>query len=277
MIEKWGVFFLAIAFSIFVASEELMAYAKQCKAPVFVDVDESSACRVQENSLGMHFVKLQGGTFTMGSLKESDEQPVHEVTIGPFYLGVHEVTQGQWYKVMGSNPSIFTSEKIGGNSLNHPVEQVSWKEVQMFIRKLNKLEGDRKYRLPSEAEWEYAVRAGNAGVYGGGIYSLEEHAWYSKNAEGTTHVVGSKMPNNWGLHDMHGNVWEWVEDCWHDHYQGAPNDGSAWVSGSCSYRVLRGAFWLSEAVYLRSTLRTGGIPKGDIGTYGVGLRLAHDL
>ena len=126
---------------------------------------------------------------------------------------------------MGDNPSYFTGDD------NLPVERVSWDNVQRFITKLNDKEGTSKYRLPSEAEWEYACRAGTTTRYsfGDNESELGEYAWYSSNSDSQTHPVGQKRANPWGLYDMHGNVWEWVQDCWHDSYSGAPADGRAWV------------------------------------------------
>ena len=146
----------------------------------------------------------------MGSDKgNDDEKPMHEVRISkPFYLGKYEVTQGQWQAVMGNNPSRFKGDP------NRPVEQVAWEDVQAFMRKLNAIEGGTTYRLPTEAEWEYAARAGTTTAYsfGDDPRLLGEYAWYSENAKGKTHPVGQKKSNAWGLHDMHGNVWEWVQD-----------------------------------------------------------------
>ena len=132
----------------------------------------------------------------------------HKVTIkNSFYLGKSSVTQKQWKKIMGKNPSHFKGE-------DRPVEMVSWKEVQKFVTKLNEKEGTDKYRLPSEAEWEYACRAGTQTRYyfGDDESKLNEYAWYAENSGSQTHSIGQKKPNSWGLYDMHGNVWEWVQD-----------------------------------------------------------------
>jgi formylglycine-generating enzyme required for sulfatase activity len=166
------------------------------------------------NSIGMEFVLIPAGAFEMGSPsneagRDDDDGPIHQVTIkNAFYMGKYEVTQEQWRAVMGDNPSYFT-----GND-NLPVEQVSWDDVQEFIRKLNAKEGTDKYRLPSEAEWEYACRAGTTTRYsfGDSESRLGEYAWYTDNSGSKTHPVGQKKPNPWGLYDMHGNVWEWVLD-----------------------------------------------------------------
>jgi formylglycine-generating enzyme required for sulfatase activity len=201
------------------------------------------------NSIGMEFVLIPAGEFEMGSPsdeegRESCEGPVHHVAIeNAFYMGIYTVTQEQWRAIMGSNPSYFT-----GND-NFPVEQVSWDHVQEFIRKLNEKGGTDEYRLPSEAEWEYACRAGTTTRYsfGDSDSELGEYAWYDANPPqsnpppdpGESHPVGQKKPNPWGLYDMHGNVFEWVQDTWHDNYDGAPTDGSAW-EGNGNERVIRG-------------------------------------
>ena len=158
---------------------------------------------------GIAFILIPAGTFQMGSEHgNDDEKPVHTVRLSrPFYLGIYPVTQRQWEAVMGSNPSHFQGPE-------HPVEQVSWDKVQEFIRSLNTHEGRALYRLPTEAEWEYAARAGATGAYcfGDNVIQLSQYAWDADNAKGTTHPVGQLQPNSWGLYDMHGNVCEWVQD-----------------------------------------------------------------
>jgi formylglycine-generating enzyme required for sulfatase activity len=180
----------------------------------------------------------------------------------PFYMGKYEVTQAQWRAAMGSNPSQFKGDDL-------PVENVSWNDAKEFCRKLSQMTG-REYRLPTEAEWEYACRAGTTGAYAG---DLDAMAWYDKNSGGKTHPVGQKQPNAFGLYDMHGNVWEWCEDDWHNSYNGAPNDGRAWVDISArgSYRVFRGGGWNSYAVSCRSAYRNCWAP-GDRGSR-LGFRL----
>ncbi len=219
------------------------------------------------NSLGMGFVLIPAGEFMMGSDHgDYDEKPVHKVRISqPFYLGKYEVTQGQWQAVMGSNPSRFTGDP------NLPVEQVSWEEVQTFARKLNAREGVAVYRLPTEAEWEYAARARATTAYGFGNHAskLGGYAWYGDNAGGRTHPVGGGKPNTWGLYDIHGNVWEWVQD-WYGPYEvDAAIDPPGSSTGS--YRVYRGGGWGTFAGNCRSSDRNFDTP--DTRLAGLGFRL----
>jgi formylglycine-generating enzyme required for sulfatase activity len=178
-------------------------------------------------------VVIPAGSFEMGSNSgDSDEKPVHTVRIGKaFALAKTEVTQGQWRSVMGSNPSNFSS--CGDDC---PVEKVNWSDAEEYVRKLSQKTG-KSYRLPSEAEWEYACRAGGTHAYCGGE-SIDSVAWYGSNSGSKTHLVGRQQANPWGLYDMSGNVWEWTEDCWNGSYRRAPSDGSAWTSGECGERVL---------------------------------------
>ena len=206
---------------------------------------------VAEIAKGM--VNIPAGSFSMGSNNGwSHEKPPHLVNIRFFALGKYEITQGQWKAVMGSNPSDFNT-----CGLICPVEQVSWEDVQQFIDKLNQKSG-KNYRLPSEAEWEYAAREGSTTIY---EYSgnndrdgLGQYGWFPVNSAYKTHPVGQKKPNAFGLYDMHGNIWEWTQDVWHDNYLGAPTDGSAWIAGrDLSRRVVRGGSWSTE--YTTSTRR----------------------
>jgi formylglycine-generating enzyme required for sulfatase activity len=213
------------------------------------------------NTIGMEFVLIAAGEFDMGSPpdeegRHTDEGPVHHVNIGKtFYMGRYEVTQQQWREIMDYNPSYFKGDDL-------PVEQVSWYDMQEFIKKLNEKEGTNKYRLPSEAEWEYACRAGTATRYsfGDDKSKLGDYGWHHDNSGSKTHPVGQKKPNSWGLYDMHGNVWEWVLDSWHDNYNGAPADGSAWESGDGARRVVRSGSWGDSARVCRSAFRTHGVP-----------------
>jgi len=168
------------------------------------------------NSIGMELVLIPSGSFRMGGDKkleqaEDHETPRHLVKISKaFFMGKYEVTQAQWSEMMNNNPSEFKDDI-------RPVERVSWNDVQAFIQKLNTKEETNKYRLPTEAEWEYASRAGSESSYGfaGNANILSQYAWYRKNSADETHPVGQLKPNAWGLHDMHGNVHEWCQD-WFD-------------------------------------------------------------
>jgi formylglycine-generating enzyme required for sulfatase activity len=207
------------------------------------------------NGVKLEMMRVPGGSFTMGSPDSEEgrgnsEGPQHQVAVPSFYIGRYEVTQAQWEAVMGNNPSRFKGDDL-------PVEKVSWNETKVFCRKLSQITG-KNYRLPSEAEWEYACRAKTTSAYAGDLDSM---AWYSNNSGNKTHPVGQKQPNEFGLYDMHGNVWEWCEDVWHKSYEKAPDDGSSWLSdGNSSYRALRGGSWLSVSRRCRSALRYNAAP-----------------
>jgi formylglycine-generating enzyme required for sulfatase activity len=247
-------------------------------SPSTTNSSSSSLPRTRTNQAGIEFVLIPAGSFMMGSTNGgTDEKPVHQVTISQaFSMGKYEVTQGQWQSVMGSNPSNFKGDNL-------PVETISWDDAIAFIARLNAQNDGYSYRLPTEAEWEYACRAGTTGDYAG---DLDAMAWYGNNSGrgrldaaeifrtdsanyykritengGQTHAVGSKLPNSFGLFDMHGNVWEWCQDWYHDSYNGAPSDGSAWLSGGeQKYRVLLGGSWYGDASNSRSALRYGSSP-----------------
>jgi formylglycine-generating enzyme required for sulfatase activity len=185
-------------------------------------------------------VMIPAGGFDMGSNENVAEQPVHRVNVPAFFLGRTEVTEGQWIAVMGKNSGRFSD--CGADC---PVENISWNEAQEFARRLSNKTG-KTYRLPSEAEWEYAARAGSNGKwsFGDDESQLAAHAWFGRNSGRTKHVVAQKRPNAFGLYDMHGNASEWVQDVWHGDYRGAPSDGSAWlIGGNKVFRVLRGGAW----------------------------------
>ncbi|MBK6796333.1 MAG: formylglycine-generating enzyme family protein [Acidobacteria bacterium] len=209
----------------------------------------------------LEMVAIPGGEFMMGSNTFEDLQPIHKVTLKPFYMGKYQVTQKQWEAVMGNNPSSSKGDDL-------PVETVSWDDAKEFCKKLSEKTG-REYRLPSESEWEYAARAGSKGEYcfGDDKSLLPEYAWFDANSGGQTHPVGQKKPNAWGLYDVHGNVWEWCEDLWHDNYKGAPDDGSAWVMDG-NYRILRGGSWSGDHDVARAVFRDGIGPDGRGGYLG---------
>ena len=229
-----------------------------------------------KNSLGQEFKLIPAGTFTMGSPSDEPgrdgDETQHQVTLTqPFYMQTTEVTQREWEKVMASNSST--------NSLCPfcPVEQVSWDDVQKFIAKMNAL-GEGIYGLPTEAQWEYAARAGSTtAFYNGAITetgdgydpNLDAIGWYTYNSDSETHPVAQKTPNVWGLYDMSGNVFEWCQD-WYGSYGSAPvSDPTGPVSGS--YRVFRGGSWNGDARYCRSAFRSGSSPGNRY--HGIGFRL----
>jgi len=216
------------------------------------------------NSVGMKLILMPVGEFKMGSNDgAANEKPVHAVRITkPFYLGGTEVTQAEWEAVMGANPSNFKGAK-------RPVEQVSWDDCQEFCRRLterdrkaNKIPKGATYGLPTEAEWEYACRAGSATkyCYGDAENTLGEYAWYEANSGKTTHDAAQRKPNAWGLYDMHGNVWEWCQDWYGENYYGQSLGQDPAGPANGQYRVLRGGAWLYDPACCRSAIRTGYSP-----------------
>jgi len=213
------------------------------------------------NSIGMQFVLIPAGSFRMGgdkNLEQADdhENPRHMVKItNAFYMGIYQVTQAQWSEVMPNNPSEFKGDV-------RPVERVSWHDVQAFIQKLNTQEATDTYRLPTEAEWEYAARAASKSAYcfGGDTASLSQYAWYDKNSGGETHPVGQLKPNAWGLYDMHGNVHEWVQDWFDRNYYSQSPSASPKGPASGLAKALRGGDWGSEDWYCRCASRSLGSP-----------------
>ena len=216
------------------------------------------------------FALIPAGTFQMGSTNGgSDEQPVHTVNITqPFYMQKTEVTQAQWQQVMGSNPSY--RDSCGDTC---PVETVSWNDIQTFMANLNAQDtGKNYYRLPTEAEWEYAARAMTTGDYGGtGV--LDDMGWYSDNSGSTPHPVAAKQANTWALFDMHGNVWEWVQDWYSESYYSVSPTNDPPGPVTASDRVLRGGWWVGSAFVARSASRRGSSPTYRSSTFG--FRLAR--
>jgi formylglycine-generating enzyme required for sulfatase activity len=236
------------------------------------------------NSIGMKLVLIPKGTFMMGSPIEEEgaknDEKQHQVTIGKdYYLGVTEVTQGQYEKVMGTNPSYFQKRVIRkSDSSMYPVEQVSWEDAVEFCKKLSDLPEEKKagrvYRLPTEAEWEYACRAGSKAAYSFGANSktLGDYAWFGENSGNQTHPVGEKKANAWGLYDMHGNVWEWCSDWYGVYPKGSVSDPSGPSEGSI--RVDRGGSWAYGAANCRSAYRGWGAPSYRIGNDGFRVALS---
>ena len=224
-------------------------------------------------NLNIEMVAVQGGTFTMGCTSEQgsdcfdSEKPAHQVTVGDFYIGKYEVTQAQWKAVMGSNPSKFQGDNL-------PVEMVSWNDVQEFIQKLNAKTG-KQYRLPTEAEWEFAARGGtnSRGYKYSGSNTLGNVAWYIDNSDNKTHTVGTKSANELGIFDMSGNVWEWCNDWFGAYSSNAQTNPKGPTSGSL--RVNRGGSWYYSARFARVSIRDYYFP--DIRYNFFGFRLACSL
>ncbi|HMZ82570.1 MAG TPA: formylglycine-generating enzyme family protein, partial [Acidobacteriota bacterium] len=231
------------------------------------------------NRIGMEFILISPGSFLMGSPeseadRETDEGPQHKVTISqPFYLGKYEVTQAEWKVVMEDNPSEFPGERL-------PVDSVSWDDCQEFLKKLNARNDGYTYRLPSEAEWEYACRAGSKTPFSFGEKVTMKQVNFSGNfpygddpetdGQGKPVSVGSYPANAWGLYEMHGNVREWCQDWLQVDYTDAPTDGRPWVSGpETQYRVLRGGAWNVNARDCRSATRSGNTPDATDNSYGL--------
>ena len=233
------------------------------------------------NDLKLDMLVIPGGKFRMGTEEKEierlveekkwegfrREKPRHEVTIKPFLIGKYPVTQAQYEEVIGRNPSRLRDDN------RRPVECVSWNEAEEFCQRLSEKTG-KEYRLPTEAEWEYACRAGTTTPYHFGENITDKLANYDHNVSGTT-AVGKYSPNAFGLYDMHGNVWEWCRDDFYEDYVGAPNDGSAWISSRSSLnKVARGGSWDLNPRFCRSACRYWYSP--DYTDDGLGFRVACD-
>ncbi|MFH1231952.1 MAG: formylglycine-generating enzyme family protein [Planctomycetota bacterium] len=237
----------------------------EIKGMTFIGTNPQNYKEYRHEATGMVFVLIPGGRFKMGSDEYDDEKPIHDVIISNFLMAKYETTQSVWEKIMGNNPSQFKGD-------NNPVHCVSWEDCLDFAKKTG-------LRLPTEAEWEYACRAGTTTKYYWGDYENENYMWYNDAQEGSSHhPVGQKKPNGFGLYDMMGNVWEWCED-WYDetYYQNSPKENPKGPDGpddeqSCA---LRGGAWFQEAVYQRSTNRGWQLPSQMCGSLGV--RFAHDF
>jgi formylglycine-generating enzyme required for sulfatase activity len=210
---------------------------------------------VIDQTAGMEFILVKGGCFSMGDSignGRPDERPVHEVCVPDYYIGKYEVTQGQWEKVMGKNPSGFN--RCGPDC---PVENVSWTMIQDFVRKLNTTSG-KQYRLPTEAEWEYAARSGGKKEQWSGTDSealLTDYAWFAKNSSEMTHKVGQKKPNSLGLHDMSGNVYEWCQDLYKEDYYATSPKNSPSGDSNGMLRAMRGGSWQDSEFDQRTAAR----------------------
>ena len=241
-----------------------------------------------KESLPLDMVRIPGGTFMMGCTEEQSncrnfEKPVHRVRVPDFEISKYEVTREQWDAMMYENSIFFSdlpSDLIPPGACAQCPASVIWEDIQVFLEKLNTLTGKR-YRLPTEAEWEYAARGGqqSRGYEYAGSDTPDLVAWYRKNSGKNsgerTHPVGQKAANELGVYDMSGNVSEWVADCWNDSYRGAPSDGSAWTRGDCDYRMVRGGSWIDSPKNLRSASRDRG-EAGDWVSI-IGFRVARTL
>ena len=222
-----------------------------------------------KNGISIDMVRVEAGTFTMGATPEMEnphdfEKPTHQVTLtNDYYIGKYEVTQAVWQAVMGNNPSYFKGDNL-------PVEQVSWDDCQEFISKLNSITS-KKFRLPTEAEWEYASRGGkkSRGYQYSGSNNISDVAWYNENSGNKTHVVGSKQGNELGIYDMSGNVWEWCQD-WNGKYSSSSQTNPTGAN-SGSFRAIRGGNWFTSDMTCRSSFRGVGMPSSRF--YFLGFRL----
>ena len=221
--------------------------------------------------LSFQMIKVEGGIFSMGNEAYKREQPVHQVNVPSFLIGQYPVTQQLWQAIMGDNPSLHKGEL-------RPVENVSWDDAQRFIKQLN-WETRKTFRLPTEAEWEYAARGGrySQGFEYAGSDKLKQVGWYDENSDNETHDVGLLLSNELGVYDMSGNVWEWCEDDHHENYKDAPLDGSAWVDvpERGSHRVVRGGSYFDRAVDCRPTSRAWFTPDDRL--VNIGFRLVLPL
>ena len=262
----------------FIASKKAIPAGKSVQRIKVKPAPSTSGATFRDCSECPEMVVVPAGSFRMGDLNGGggdDEKPVHKVTIPkPFAVGKYEVTQAEWNALIGINPSRFRGDR-------NPVEQVSWEDAKAFVRKLIAKTG-KQYRLLSESEWEYAARAGTTTSYFWGNFFHNEGSnnanceecgsrWDGKE----TAPVGSFGSNRFGLHDMHGNVWEWVEDCRHSSYNGAPSTGEAWITKGCAKRVLRGGSWLYNPWNSTSANRSGNKPTFRDVDYG--FRVARTL
>ncbi|MCP4407488.1 MAG: formylglycine-generating enzyme family protein [Gammaproteobacteria bacterium] len=242
------------------STRQVFAFALQAEEkasnPARVNIPEvpARAGEWRDRVTGMAFSWVPEGCFQMGSTQgDPDEKPVHKVCVDGFWMGKYEVTQGQWKKIMGNNPSGF---KEGDN---HPVEQVSWYDAQSFIKKLN-TKGQGRFRLPTEAEWEYACRSGGKKEKYCGGNDVDRVAWFSKNSGSKTHPVGKKAANSLDLYDMSGNVWEWVGDWYGKGYFNSSPKNNPQGPSSGAVRVLRGGSWYYYPARVRAADRCRDTP-----------------
>ncbi len=239
--------------------------------------DEERASMLLCPETAIQFIYVPGGEYDMGDVWGNIEEaalPVHKVTVSDFLLGKTAVTQLQWYAVMGENPVAGEGNDFAGDQM--PVVNVSWDNVQSFLMRLNELTG-RHYRLPSEAEWEFAARDRGQHMKWSGTNDLDSvasYSWYNEISGRQVFAVAKKQPNDLGFYDMSGSVHEWCEDVWHGNYDGAPCDGSAWFSDGINRRVMKGGSWCESPVGTSVVRRNR--QAQDRKTLFCGFRLAHD-
>lgn len=223
---------------------------------------------ISEPIAGIEFVPVPTGCFQMGdSFGDADEKPAHQICLDDFFIGKYEVTQRQWLRLTGERPSFFTS--CGADC---PVENVSWQDVQNFIAALNRLSG-KNYRLPTEAEWEYACRSGGKPERFCGGTDVAVAAWYDRNSSSKPHPAGEKQPNGLGIYDMSGNVWEWVSDWYQKEYYGTPQVRNPEGPLTGNKRVMRGGSWYNDTKNVRAFIRGSDDPEHR--SINLGFRLAY--
>ncbi|GHU77040.1 hypothetical protein FACS189414_3800 [Bacteroidia bacterium] len=267
---KSGYLIIAIVIILVLLSTSIVLFINNDSVQAKLNDGQIKSSNGKNHVVEIPLVWVQGGTFTMGCTSEqgndcdSDEMPKHQVTLSSYYIGQYEVTQKQWQEVMGTNPSYFKGDNL-------PVENVSWDDVQIFLRKLNQETG-KTYRLPTEAEWEYAARGGTKsnGYKYSGSNDVGIVAWYNDDSSSKTHPVGTKRANELGIYDMSGNVWEWCSDWYATYISSSQSNPTGATSGSS--RVYRGGSWGSSSRYVRVPNRGSGAP-GYRSSY-LGFRLA---
>ena len=272
---KWVVGVLVAVIGIWVVSSRQPTPVPVTPQPLSSVAPSPNQKNQVEPLTGMELVWIEGGCFQMGTTDGNvAEKPMHRVCVDEFWMGKYEVTQAQWQKVMGNNPSNF-------KGANNPVEKVSWDDAQEFLRQVNQQAGQNpplplpggEFRMPTEAEWEYACRAGTQTAYsfGDDAARLGDYAWYSDNSGVQTHPVGQKKPNGWGLYDMHGNVWEWASDWYAENYYANSPEKNPQGPDSGKYRLLRGGSWYNQPSYVRCADRSYNSPANRY--FNIGLRL----
>ena len=255
-----------VAFSLVV-----MPHQAQAKEDLDKGVSPKAGAIIRDCADCPEMVVIPAGSFTMGSSHSADEQPAHMVTFKQsFAIGKTEVTQGQWFAIMGSPWPHVNFQQCGDNC---PVDGVNWYDVKKFIQKLNAKTG-KQYRLPSEAEWEYSCLAGGQNEYCGGD-NIDSVAWYQGNSNKTPHSSAEKQSNAFGLYDMSGNMFEWTEDVYHENYVDAPIDGSAWQGADGAKHVARGGSWDNYARRQRAAYRTSESPTNRDNS--IGFRIVRTL